>query len=214
MKYFNVTNSTGKETGRAFPQLHCLTQAYAHSLSYWEFPSFTPKLHFELQKTAKLTDVLSQASISASGLLVNEKVRDLLTQFDLMRHNYYEAKIILPKTGEELKYYWLHLCQPELTLQLDYDRSVFYETEWTFRENVIKINSYDHYKRLKAEDTEAKFGVELDEIFVRPDFDMGLDIFTFLPFSSPLIMSSRLKDALEANNVSGLEYAEAQEIKF
>ncbi|UXE68834.1 MAG: hypothetical protein KA713_09770 [Chryseotalea sp. WA131a] len=214
MKYYNISDSTGKETGRAYPQLHCLTQEYAHSMSPWEFPGFTPKLHFELVKTAKLTDVLSQASISASGLLVNNKVREILSQFKLMRHKFYEASIILPKTRETLNYYWLHLCQPELTLYLDYDKSIFCETEWTFRKEVIELNSYEHYKELKSKDIQAKFGVKVDEIFVTEKFDKDLDIFTFLPFSKPKIVSSTIKDAFDKNKVTGVEYEEAREIKF
>ena len=129
MKYYSVSNSTGKETGRSYPQMHCLTQPYAHLMSAWEFPDFNPKLIFELEKGAKLTDVLSQASISAKGFLVNDKVKEVLSKFKLMTHRYYDASIYLPKSGETLNYYWLHLCQPELSHQLDYTKSVFYETE-------------------------------------------------------------------------------------
>ncbi|MBK8875579.1 MAG: hypothetical protein IPN13_17345 [Bacteroidetes bacterium] len=214
MKYYRISNSTGKETGRTYPQLHCLTQPYAHSMSSWEFPGFTPILNFELNKTAKLTDVLSQSSIGATGLLINDKVKDILNQFKLMGHKYYDANIVIPKSGEKLSYYWLHLCHTELALQLDYSKSVFYETEWAFRKEVIKIKSFDHYKELKSGDNQAKFGVKLDEIFVSEEFDKGLDFFTFLPFSKFEIISSELKRALELNNVTGIQYEEAHEIKF
>jgi len=215
MKYYNITNSTGKETGRTYPQLHCLTQPYAHSMNAWQFPSFTPKLIFELEKTAQLTDVLSSAAVSSgNGFLVNSKVKDIFSDFNLMTHKYYDANIVVPKTGETLNYYWLHLCQPELSMQLDYKKSVFYETEWTFRKDIINIASYKHYEELKAKDKRAIFGVDLDEIFVTEKFNKDLDIFTFIPFTGQKFISSKLKDALENNKVTGLAYEETTEIKF
>ena len=56
--YYSIDHSTGKDVGNIFPQLHCLTQQYAHLMSSWNFPSFVPKLEFELERRAKLTDVL------------------------------------------------------------------------------------------------------------------------------------------------------------
>ena len=213
MKYYSVSNSAEKEIGRTYPQLHCTTQIHAHALSSWEFPNFTPRLIFDLEKSAKLTDVLSTGSISADGFLVNSKVRDILGDFNLMKHQYYMASVSLPKTGETLPYYWLHFSQPELTKQINYENSTFYETEWTFRENLIKINSYEHYQELKSYDKKAKFGVNIDEIAVTEKFDKDLDVFIFLPFSK-LYISARLKNALEENKVIGLVYEEAPEVKF
>ncbi len=212
MEYYHLSNSTGKETGMIYPQLHCVTQPHAHALSHWRFPDFKPKLSFELGKTAKLTDVLSNAATPGNGFLINQKVRDILTQFYLMEHKFYEATIVVLKTGETLNYFWLHLSQPSLTYQLDYGKSKFSETKYAFRENEIEINSFEHYKELKAKDTQAKFGVVLDEIYVTKEFDKRLDVFTFLPFSEHLNISSRLKLALEKNGVTGFEYEEAPEV--
>jgi len=215
MKYYKVSNSTGKETGRTYPQLHCLTQPYAHSMTAWEFPGFTPKLTFELEKAAKLTDVLSNTAVSSgNGFLVNSKVKDILSNFNLMTHKYYDANIVVTKSGATLNYYWLHLCQPELSKQLDYKKSVFYETEWTFRKDIIKISSYKHYEELKSKDKEAIFGADLDEIFVTEKFDKDLDLFTFIPFSGQKFISAKLMDTLENNKVTGLSYEESTEIKF
>ena len=209
-----MTYSTGKEIGRNYPQLHCLTQFYAHQLSSWEFPAFIPKLEFELNKTAKLTDVLSNAAISGFGFIVNDKVKDVLSKFNLMTHRFYDVKVIMPKTGEVLSYYYLHPCNPDLTRLIDYKKSVFYETKWTFRENIIKIKSYDHYKELKAQDKKAMFGVDLDEIYVNGNFDKSLDLFAFLPFANSTYVTNRLKDELEKNNIKGLTFEDAPEIKI
>ena len=214
MKYYRMCYSTSKDIGRTFPQLHCLTQNYAHQLSSWKFPSFTPKLEFELNKTANLTEVLSNAAISANGFLINSKVKDILNLFNLMNHKYYDARIKIPKSGQTLNYYWLHLSQPLLTLQLDYDKSVFYETEWTFRKELIQLKSFDHYKELKSKDKEAKFGVKLDQIYVSRKYDKSLDLFSFLPFANDAFISKRLKERLENNNITGLQFMDAPEVKI
>ncbi|MBJ7427493.1 MAG: hypothetical protein JHD28_00815 [Bacteroidia bacterium] len=213
MQYFRMTFSTGKEIGRDFPQLHCLTQFYAHQLSAWEFPAFTPKLEFELNKTAKLTDVLSNAAISGFGLLMNDKTKEIFSKFNLMIHKFYEAKIIIPKTEEILSFNYFHPCDPDLSRLLDFDKSVFYETKWTSRVDIIRINSYDHYTKLKSQDKKAMFGVKLDEIYVNNVFDKTLDLFVFLPFANSTYVTKRLKDELEKNNIKGLTFEDAPEIK-
>jgi hypothetical protein len=214
MKYFRMTYSTGKEIGRDFPQLHCLTKFHANQLSAWEFPAFIPKLEFELNKTAKLTDVLSNAAISGYGLLINDKTKEIFSKFNLMTHKFYDAKIIIPKTGEVLAFNYFHPCYPNLSRLLDYEQSVFYETKWNSRVDNIRINSYDHYTELKSQDKKAMFGVKLDEIYVNKMFDISLDLFVFLPFANTTYVTKKLKDELEKNNIKGLIFEDATEIKI
>lgn len=214
MEYYTMTNATGKAIGRSYPQLHCSTQYHAHRLISWEFPTFEPELKFELYKGALLTDVLSTAAISARGFMVSPMAREIIQHFNLMQHRYYAATILQPKTGQIFTYYWLHLCQPGLTEQLDYRRSTFYETAWTFREKGISLDSLEHYRDLKASDKEAKFGVEIDEIYLGQDFDTSLDLFSLLPFSSDIFISKRFKESLEGHKVSGLEFHPTGKIKL
>ncbi len=214
MKYYTASYSTGKETGRDFPQLHCTTQSSAHQISAWEFPDFKPELQFELNKTAKLTDVLSNAAIPGFGFLHNGRTKQILNGFNLMKNKFYDAEILLPKTGKKEKYDYLHLCDPELSRTIDYKKSVFYEEEFVFRTGKIQINSYEHYNELKLKDKEAKFSVDLDEIFVTDSFDRTLDMFVFLPFSGKIYITERLKDELEKEKITGLVFESAAEIKF
>ncbi len=201
--YYTLAYATGTEIGKTFPQLHCLTQPHAHSLSAWEFPGFTPRLEFELNRSSKRTDVLSNAAINANGSIINAKVRTIFESSRLMKHRYYEAKV---SAGSDiLDFWWIHLCDPSMVDYIDYDRSVFYETEYTFRKDPIKINSFTHYRELKSGDTEAKFGVEMDRIALKNDFDRELDMFLFLPFVNGIFISERLKDTLLSGRVTGIE---------
>ncbi len=60
---------------------------------------------------------------------------------------------------------------------IDYDRSVFYETEYTFRKDHIKINSFS-ITGIEIRRYRAKFGVEMDRIALKMILTR-LDMFLF-----------------------------------
>jgi hypothetical protein len=213
MRYYKMKNSTAKETGRVYPQVNCLTQFYAHQLSPWEFPSFVPKLDFELRKAAKLTDILSTAAINGDGLIMSDKAKAVFSKFNLIKNKFFNANIIILKTNQTVPYNYFHPSEPELSKVIDYKKSKFSETEYTFKKNSIEITSYNHYLDMQAKDEEAKFGVVLDEIYVTEEFDKTLDLFTFLPFCDTFI-SDRLRDELLAEGISGLVFEQAPEVNI
>lgn len=204
MTYYCITNSTSKDIGKTYPQLHCSTQHNASIISSWSFPDSSLILNFELNKSSKITDVLSDASILARGFIVNEKVKSLLSDYKLMTHRYYDVTIKSSKIDSSMKYYWLHLCQPDLVNNIDYKRSIFYETRWEVREDIIELSSYSDYELLKKNDKKAMFGVELDKIYLSDSFNRDLDLFTFLPFSNQVYISNRLSEALMKNMITGI----------
>ena len=131
-----------------------------------------------------------------------------------MNHKFYDAKIVNTKNHKSYLYYWMHLYEPELTHQLNFEKSTFFATKWTFKENLIYINSLEHYNRLKAKDKEAKFGVELDEIYLTDQFDITLDMFTFLPFTNNIFISERLYMEIVKSKITGFELNESKMIKL
>lgn len=212
MKFFKIRNSVGKEIGETYPQLNCLNQDIAFRFNAWSFIEEDIELLFELEQKSKPTDILSDASISGFGLIINEKVKNILLKFNLMNFKLYNAKVKL--NGKFEQYFYIHFFDLNLTKQIDYENSKFYETNWTFKENEIVIKSFENYLELKVLDNEAKFGVEINEIFVKEYFDKTLDVFCFLPFHSHLFISEKLKKYLIQNKISGLEFMPAIEIKF
>lgn len=208
--YYIIDNETNsKVVGIDYPQVDCYTMDQAHLISAWKLLEPQPNLEFELKKRCKLTDVLSDATIGGgSGFLINDKIRNILNKFHLMSHQYLDASI---KTKDNLiqQYYWLHLTEPELILQLDYKKTEFYRTEFMFREEPIKLDSYEHYENFKSKDTEASFGVGIEKIALSDSFDKSLDLFTFLPFDNNIYISKKLKKAIEENNVIGFKIREA-----
>jgi hypothetical protein len=205
--YILKNNLDVKIVGKDYPQVDCLTMHQAHLITSWHLFDPKPNLKFQLKKKAILTDVLNKSAISSTGFLINKKIKCLFENFKIMRHQYFKT-IVLDKNNE-LEYYWLHLSEPELTEQLNYEKTIFYRTEWTFREEEIKLNSYNHFKILKEKDKEASFGVELDKIYLSELFDKKLDLFTFLPFDNKIYISENLKNAIDECNITGFKIEKA-----
>ncbi len=198
------------ESDRMYQAAHkvdCETMFQAHSISSWYLSKPAPKLSFELSRSAFLTDVLKDATISAPGFLISERVKRLLDSFNIMRHQFFPAPVRTRRSVHG--YYWWHLCEPKLTTRLDYERSTFYRTEFGFREEPIVLTSYRQYEKLKKRDKEASFGVELDSIVFSKSFDRTLDVFTFLPFDRAVYCSGQLREALEGGGVSGFSFKKA-----
>ncbi len=206
--YYIIDNALDdKIVGKAYPQVDCETMAQAHLIDSWHLWDPKPKLNFTLKRNAILTDVLKDATISSRGFLINEKVKEILKLFHIMQHQFFHAPV--RAKGKIHDYYWWHLCEPELTHHLDYEKSVFYRTEYEFREEPITLTSYQHYETLKKQDAEASFGVEIETIALAKTFDRTLDAFTFLPLDGHIYISENLKQALEQNDVTGLKIEKA-----
>ncbi|MGV3695877.1 hypothetical protein [Flavobacterium sp.] len=205
--YILKNNLDDKIVGKDYPQVDCLTMHQAHLINSWHLFDPKPNLRFELKKRAILTDVLNKSAISSTGFLVNLKLKTVFESFNIMRHQYFRSLVV--DKDNELEYYWLHLSEPDLTKSLDYKKTVFYKTEWTFREDPIELTSYEHYQDLKSKDKEASFGVGIDKIALSESFDENLDLFTFLPFDNNVYISERLKVAIEESNLTGFKIEKA-----
>jgi len=206
--YFHIELQTeNNQIGKEYPQTECLTQPQAHSLSAWEFPKFEPKMIFKLSKKAILTDFLSNSATGGTGYLISQKLKDILTEFNLMDSRIYP--VIIHTAKGDLLYYFLLLSEPDLIHKVNYTKSIFYETKYGFKENIIQISSFADYKEKKKQDTKASFGVKLDKTVVTEKFNKDLDMFTFLPFDNNVYISQRLKKALIINNITGIDIKEA-----
>jgi hypothetical protein len=172
--FFSIVNSTDDSVGFVFPQVGCLNQELAHSITHDEFNNFDRELLFQLEPKAKLTDVLSDASISAYGLLVNEKVRNILAEFTLMRHSYYKC-IVRDSHGKTHNYSWLHLADNSLLNKIDYRNSKFYTLEYGFREHDIELSSYEDYK-IQRKKLGSMWGIGSDCLKLNREFDF-IDLF-------------------------------------
>lgn len=93
-----------------------------------EFPSDLTNFNFEIHKKAKLTDVVDASNISARGLLVSEKVKNIMSEFNILNHKFYSASVLFK--GKEYSYYWLHIVNTSLE-GIDFLNSNFIEVGYT-----------------------------------------------------------------------------------
>lgn len=210
-KYYTIKLSTDAKKIGCFPQVDCLTQFHAHQLKYGRFPDFNPELSFELEKKAKLTEILSQATISADGLLISEKVKDILEKHDLLDHRFYSASVKDQK-GKSHPYFWLHLvAKPEYLNWIDFPNSKFLLEKGIRNFENISINSKEEYdqKVREANDMETLADIVVDKIVCTPLFNNKLSLFVFPKIDNRIFVSSDLKEELVSGSITGIEFTEA-----
>lgn len=187
-----------------YPQVKCDSVPVMQLITPWKiFPENLITLDFTFDNRARITDVLNKLCGPITDFLISEKFKNIISDCKIMNHQYFKALVKTKK--ENLIYYLLHLSQPDLVNYIDYKSSLFYETEWEFRKGPIKIDSYEHYERLHAQDKEAKFGVSIDKLVMNDDFDRSIDMFFFLPFENKVYISERMRKLIEENNITGLD---------
>jgi len=206
--YYSIENSTGKDVGNVFPQVSCLNQDLAHSIQFNEFSNFDSEIQFKLEPKAKLTDILSQAAISAPGFLINDKARQVIEGFNLMEHRYYKC-LVKDQMGLVHDYYWLHLVKNLNEVNwLDYENSTFYVKEFGFRENDIPIKSYQDYNQKSMEVGDMAV-IIIETIKVKENTKINADLFTIPLLTTSIFISERLKRTLEESETSGISTTEA-----
>ncbi len=204
--FFTIENRTDKEVGNVFPQVSCESLDLAHTIKYDEFSNFETNLIFTLQPKAKLTDVLSQAAISASGFLINEKIKNILSNFNLIEHKYYNC-IIRDRAGKVHNYSWIHLMEFNILNKIDYNKSIFYTTEFGFRESEILITSLDDYFN-KIKDLDSMWSIKADFIKFKDGDNITYDLFTIPNFFNHLFISENLAEELIYQKVSGFNISD------
>jgi hypothetical protein len=207
--FYKLDNRTDKEVGSVFPQVTCLSQIDAHRLSSDQFPSFLPTLIYKLVKKAMLTDVLSQAAISAVGFITNHKLKEITEALNQTNLKIYPA-IIEAKTTRE-NYFWLHIKSLDISDLIDYNSSAFFYTKYELKQDIIKINSYNHYKTLSKEHG-IMWGVGMDQIKLSNRFNPHLELFHLSPFDRTVYISKRIRNLILENQITGIEITEANNI--
>lgn len=204
MKYYILDNKAEP----VYPQVQCVTLEDAHKFKHGEFPNFIPNLVFRLELRAKFTDILSDASISASGLLINEKAKNIFEKFNLIDHKYFPVTI----QGTDDNYYWMQIVSPIQNMKwIDFPNSEFYVTDAGFREDNISLNSFDDYLNKKKKQG-VIWGVGIDKILFNKNFNQNLDLYTLPKLDINIYISNNLKKALEDAEITGIEFKKALHI--
>lgn len=219
MKYLFISNSGDEKViGKKYPQCKGMPSGKGLTYKWFEqpnsmtklsnenFPDFEPDLVFELEEKAILTDVVSPSNISAKGFLINQRVKDILSHFNLMEHQYYPATLIV--RGDRLQYYWLHFkdCEEKYLSGVDYLKSSFCIANLANKKiNDIQISSREDFWDKKMNLPMKHIRVEKLVLTEKVE-NRGLDLFYIPYIHFCLFCSDRLIDVLKAYTIRGFDY--------
>ena len=211
-KYYILSPAVGtKETGNAYPAVESYDDYdfkginSVYNLESDKFPDFIPDVRFKLAKGAKLCDMMSQSTISACGLLVNEIIKEVFEQYNLIPHKYYNAHI----EGAKKLYYWVHFVWKEGINHLDFISSKFQINE--FGDNLGNIEIRSH-KDLLDKQTELGF-MKMIYNYDTTLFDVNYDLFIH-PLNKTIYVSKEIYISLTHKSLKGLELKEASNLSM
>ena len=209
MKY--LRESTSKEIGRTYPQVQTMIEEYDrnspqsiyHSTIDGDNVENANYSGFYLEKTAKLTDLVSCAMLLPRYLLISNRVKELLGNFRLPNCSYYPAVIIDSKGQEIDNYYVLHIKSLDISI-INLEQSEF-EIHRGFG-NFVECRKFSDYSELDSFYRNHKLSAYLYKIkFNEPA--PCLDWMYFGKYTPYHILSDNLFDCLRDNKITGINYS-------
>jgi hypothetical protein len=198
---------------------------YLDTLTWREYPP--AKTVFEdlvFEKKAAITDVIS-VSISADGMMVSKRLKELLDKFNLGDHRFYPVTIVDPKTKREYAYFWLHFIFDETQQDyIDFPNSTFVLEEVLDGERTPKgERSFDnvadytqfihdrHQRWLEHSDTVPYTEVKIKHLQLKRPTP---DIIGFGRVDGDLYCTRPLREALERNAITGISFKGTRRVTF
>jgi hypothetical protein len=223
MEYFLLGNTTDEKiVGKQYPQCKGMPSGLGLTSKWFEqansmtnlnnneFPNFEPELIFELDEKAKLTDVVTPSNISAKGLLVNDKLKNILDSFNLIEHRYYPAILIV--NGEKRHYYWLHFKESNDVFlnYIDFEKSSFYIGNLArWKEATIDINTIDEYYQIKK--SIGFKTINFEQLYFKENFKQNpIELFYIDNLHNDFIINDVLKNTLQTLGIKGFEVYKAK----
>ena len=171
-----------------------------------EFPEHIPKYIIILNKKAYPTDFIEKVSVPY-GLVVNNKIKSLITLYSLPNHKFYDTEVIYKKS--KLNYYWFHFYD-DIFQYIDMKKSKFI-LKWRDVIQEFCFTSKEFYLS-KEQETFGDFEKNLiiKEVYLLNSFPK-YDIFHF---EGRDIISEKLLNAFIENNITGYEVSEYDVLKL
>ena len=216
MKYYSLKHEFLKAGSGSYPQSEGMTDNYPYNRedSVWNInydTELVPNLDaIRLVQGAKLLDMLSSVVISEMiGKIVSENFKELLHNFRLPAHRFFEAKVINCRKREirEQQYYLFRVLEHQ-NQYIDFDKSEFY----VHRRGVGEVNTINIGTANDLEKTPEEQGLGIGQ-YIKPKFitlfpEVDYDIFSFRRFAG-FFVSERLKTAVENQGLTGIKFEPA-----
>ena len=211
MKYYILSESTDTNIIGYYPQTDVSEDSEFFSVfidfqtRIEEIPEHIPKYIIILNKKAYPTDFIERVSVPY-GLVVNNKIKSLITLYSLPNHKFYDTEVIYKKS--KLNYYWFHFYD-DIFQYIDMKKSKFI-LKWRDVIEEFCFTSKEFYLS-KDKKTFEDFETELiiKEVYLLNSFPK-YDIFHF---EGRNIISEKLLNAFIENNITGYEVSEYDILK-
>lgn len=165
------------------------------------FPNFVPNYELDLHEKAKATNLLPRTGASF-GHVVDEKVKKILKEHYLPPHAFYPMKVY--HKGKILKYFWFH-CIPNDFWKLIDNKNSFANVYQIKKGIVTKIMEIPIISKEQILREQKKYTglmpIGLGELKMSSEF-CKYDFYKTDAFNHTII-SEKLKNALEQNNITG-----------
>ena len=212
MKYYILSESTDTNIIGYYPQTDVSEDSEFFSVfidfqtRIEEFPEHIPKYIIILNKKAYPTDFIERVSVPY-GLVVNNKIKSLITLYSLPNHKFYDTEVIYKKS--KLNYYWFHFYD-DIFQYIDMKKSKFI-LKWRDVSQEFCFTSKEFYLS-KEQETFEDFEKNLiiKEVYLLNSFPK-YDIFHF---EGRDIISEKLLNAFQENNITGYEVSEYNILKL
>jgi len=214
MQYYWLIQSTGDDIGKASSQVKGMIEGYDYyaensvwKLPLFEKPNFEPNFNaLQLNNSAKLTDIIIPTGlISKTGFFLSEKVKNLLKEFKLPTHIYYQT-VIIHKNKAQNNFYWIQFTQ-EMSDTIDYENSIFDLKEAFGWQNWIEIESNIKFKSTFELIEFEKIQSSMKQIIPSKlsIINNEFDIYGFKYFPNKILITEKLKNAFDTNDIKGVE---------
>lgn len=175
---------------------------------HWKNRTMLPKFNLVLEHLKMVdrsipTDFLTfSPNLFNGGLfLLSERALALMKKFNLGIYTVFEAFVYYKE--ERLNYYFF--CCPSLSFRfIDFSKTIFFEGSVLLGKKLFQVSSGREFERNKEE---ILFGVE--KLAFTSDFD--LDYFSTIVSIPRIFISKGLKDAIEAESLTGLNIVQITE---
>lgn len=202
----------GKIIGRSYPQVigsdsELLFEENGKRIEDEKFKTI-PKDMFsvKISKSVKLTDTLS-SFMTAHSPIVSEKLVELLKKFTLPDFQLIPLHIYrLKELVTEKRYFIMHFTGDNIQ-SVDFTKSSFdYLTGGAFLDkSLLKFDNYEDYMK-KLNNNEVKMAI-IKKVIMKPTLKNDLFFLDILRGSGRFI-TQPLKEAMEANKITGFRFVE------
>lgn len=224
MEYFFLKDSTNlKEIGRDYPQLEKMHDGFhaKHRYAPWGLdqewcPKPLEKLTgFRLKYHSKVTDWISFVAVGRESALISARFYTLMQQFNCMPSLCVDSEVEHHSRTYPYKFLYFPNDFPQF---IDFSKTRSFIGPISGWEKNIEIGSLEEYENISLQlQKDREPGgrirtVRFLELFIKPPQDT-LDWFR-LPMVVHHVVSARLKEAIEAHNITGVQFEPAQGHKF